>query len=187
LKRIADGFGVHDGAKFAGFSSEVMSACERYEPTVIDRAADRLVRLPTRPHIGAVYAALDEAAAGRSAPPTQRPRSVQADVTLATAWLGGSTVRHHDFPAEFPPPEGDFPFVDPAKLAHFARNIGWEAQAMIKRLHGLTDAPKRYQPHDRFEAVIVWNLRYAKTYQAGYASRLAEIIDTVSRETAESL
>ena len=164
-----------DGAKFAAFSAEVMGACEQYQPGEVDRAGDTLVRMKTRPHIGDVYDALDKARETASPTKPQTARSLQSDVTIAVAWLAGSTVRYADFPAEFNQPDHLFPFVPRETLAQFARGIDHGARSMIARLDSLTHAPRHLRPTDSFEAEIVRRLRWAKDFAGGYDRRLAEI------------
>ncbi len=71
-KRVGNGFGVSDHAKFAGWCAEVTKACKGFSPAEIEEAADELMRMQMRPNIGEVYRAL--AAAGRRADLHERAR-----------------------------------------------------------------------------------------------------------------
>lgn len=153
LKRVANGFGMANTEKFAGFSSEVMAACEGYGPITIDAAADMLVR-GRRPDIGAVYAALGAASGalkGAAQPhagtATAGPRSDLSDVTLIVAWLCNNKVRCADWEAEFGPPSlYGAPFVSDEKLKQFALNAAPQHKREIDLIfycaHHQTERPK---------------------------------------------
>lgn len=122
LKRLGDGFGMADGSKFAGFSSEVMAACEAFTVDEIERATFGLIKAKSRPHIGDVYSALERAREVSAPQTAPQNRSTWSDLALIIAWICGNVLRWHDWQAEFDNPgdDADGPFVPEAKVESFA-------------------------------------------------------------------
>ena len=189
MKRLGDGFGMADGSKFAGFSSEVMSACDGFTVDEVERATFALLKAKSRPHIGDVYDALEKARGASARAKPSHVRSDWNDLTLIVAWLSGNLVRWCDWTAELgEAPEGGDPFVPEGKLQEFAQRaygrLYRDLDDLIWKARDVGTSLKDLRP---FEREMVKRIRHARYHgdQQRFDARLEKLTpaETASRET----
>ncbi len=141
LDRIRAGFGVSNTDKFGAFADEVVRACEGRPAKAIDGATERLLNQNTRPNIGDVRRALNQAA---GALVSDLPQITDEHrVGLALSWVRANVgVRFVDYPEVFGRPDpGLSPFVTDGALEAVVVNF---PRHILEGALGVVEAAQRF-------------------------------------------
>lgn len=170
MQRLAAGFGMSNSSKFEAFAAEVRIACQGYAPIEIQRAAGLLMRRKERPHIGAIYEAL-EACLETPVKPTAAPaaplppRNDDAMLEVIISWLAGNSILWADFRGEVgdPPPGERSAFVGEAYHRKIVLNAAPEfGDAIADIFHNRGSIPAHRSD---------WKLDHALSDRLNYALR----------------